>query len=143
MQQSSPSSERCDDSLFRLTPLFLVKYSLQDILEHSLSSERGRTHLATFDPVLDAGQINEQRPLRPVSRDRILDRIVVMRTKMLSGRILVHTDVRVERARCAYRVWIVIGGSADGRGVWERRKMWRHDWEERVGECWGGNRYTI
>ena len=50
--------------------------------------------LSSFDSVLDAGQVYEQRPLRlrPVP-GRIDDRIVVVWTKMLVRCVLVHADV--------------------------------------------------
>lgn len=50
--------------------------------------------LSSFYSILDAGQVDEQRPLRlgPVP-GRIDNRVVVVWTKMLVRRVLVHADV--------------------------------------------------
>ena len=50
--------------------------------------------LPPFDSVLDTGQVDEQRPLRsrPVP-GRVNGRVVVVRTKVLVWRVLVHADV--------------------------------------------------
>jgi hypothetical protein len=50
--------------------------------------------LSAFDPILDAGQVDEQRPLRPRPvPGRVNDCVVVVWPKMLARRVLVHADI--------------------------------------------------
>ena len=50
--------------------------------------------LSPFDSILGAGQVDEQRPLRPrPTAGRIDDRIIVVRSEVLVRRVLIHADV--------------------------------------------------
>lgn len=53
-----------------------------------------KNRFSPFDSILDAGQVDEQRPLglRPVP-GRIDNRVIVVRTKVLVWRVFVHADV--------------------------------------------------
>lgn len=68
-----------------------IQWSPQLPLRLAIQEEN---RLSSFDSILDAGQVDEQRPLRlrPVPR-RIDDSVVVVWTEMLVRRVLVHADI--------------------------------------------------
>lgn len=73
--------------------------------------------LSPLDSILDAGQVDEQRPLRlrPVP-GWIDDSVVIVWTETLVRSVLVHADVRVERISSAS------GSPRFGR---HRRGVWK------------------
>ena len=68
-----------------------IQWSLHLLLHLTIQVENC---LSSFDSILDAGQVDEQRPfrLRPIP-GRIDDRVVVVWTEMLVRSVLVHADI--------------------------------------------------
>lgn len=92
------------------------------------------THLTALDAVLSPSEVDEQRPLGARARRRVPHRVVVVRPKVLPGRVLVQADVRVER------VWGAAFAATAGRGEACGGEVGGEDGVERLGEGGGWER---